>query len=157
MKPPTADLSVESTLRHCELLGALSDAQIQALAARARMQTLREGDTLFAQNAEAHDLFVVASGRLAIRLSTPGGHVIEVVEVGQYCLSGWSALVAPHVYVADAYALEDSAVLLIPAADAEEVFLSDPAAGYAVMKQLAGVVSTRLRDIKEELIEVLGG
>jgi hypothetical protein len=48
-------------------------------------------------------------------------------------------------------------VLLIPAADAEEVFLSDPAAGYAVMKQLAGMVSTRLRDIEEELIGVLGG
>ena len=50
----------------------------------------------------AHSLFVVASGRLAIRLATPAGRVIEVVEVGQYGVSGWSSLVAPHVYVAEA-------------------------------------------------------
>lgn len=155
MKPPTADLAVDSTLRHCELLEPLSDAQIAELAARARMITLREGEPLFEQNAEANDLFVVANGRLAIRLSTPAGRVIEVEEVGHYCLSGWASMVAPHAYIADAHALEDSTVLAIASSDAEEVFLSEPAAGYAVMKQLAGVMSGHLRDIKEHLIEVL--
>ncbi len=155
MRPPTADLDVGSTLRHCELLEPLSDAQIAELTPRARMITLREGEALFEENAEAHDLFVVASGRLAIRLSTPAGRVIEVVEVGQYCLAGWASMVAPHVYVADAQALEDSTVLAIASQDAEDVFLQEPAAGYAVMKQLAGVMSLHLRDIKEELIEVL--
>lgn len=81
--------------------------------------------------------------------------MIEVVEVGQYCLSGWSALVAPHVYVADAHAVEDTTVLVVGAAEAEEVFLLEPAAAYAVMKKLAGVISERLRDIKAELIELL--
>ena len=90
-------------------------------------------------------------------LSTPTGHVIEVVDAGQYTLFGWSAVVAPHMYIADARAMEDSAVIVIPAAAAEEVFLREPAAGYQVMKKLAGTVSLRLRDIKEELIEVLGG
>jgi len=155
MRPPTADLSVESTLRHCELLDPLSDGQIQELAERATMLSLREGEALFKQNAEAHDLFIVAAGRLAIRLATPTGHDVEVVEVGQYCLSGWSSLVAPHMYVADAQALEDCTVLVIPAADAEAVFLREPVAAYEVMKKLAGVISLRLRELKEELLEVL--
>jgi CRP-like cAMP-binding protein len=144
MRPPTADLSVESTLAHCELLEPLSEAQIEALAEHCRMVTVREGDTLFDQNTVAHSLFVVASGR-----------VIEVVEVGQYSVSGWSSLVAPHVYVAEASALEDSTVLAVSADEVEDILLREPAAGYAVMKQVAGVISTRLRDIKEELIEVL--
>ncbi len=156
MKPPTADLSNESTLRHCDLLEPLSDEQIVELAARAGTRSLAEGETLFDQNADAHELFVVASGRLAVRLATPSGHVIEVFDAGQYRLSGWSALVAPHVYIADAHAVEDSTVLVIAAGDAEEVFLREPAAGYAVMKKLAGTISVRLRDIKEELLELLG-
>jgi CRP-like cAMP-binding protein len=156
MRPPTADLSNESTLRHCDLLEPLSDEQIAELAARAATRSLTEGETLFEQNAEARELFVVVSGRLDVRLATPAGHVIEVFDAGQYRLSGWSALVAPHVYIADAKAVEDSTVLVIPAVDAEEVFLREPAAGYAVMKKLAGTVSVRLRDIKEELIELLG-
>jgi CRP-like cAMP-binding protein len=70
-------------------------------------------------------------------------------------LSGWSSIVAPHIYVADAKALEDSAVIAISADEVEDILLREPAAGYEVMKKVAGVISTRLRDIKEELIEVL--
>lgn len=155
MRPPTTDLDVESTLARCELLEPLSGEQIAALADHCRTVTLKEGEALFDQNTVAHSLFVVAGGRLAIRLATPAGRIIEVVEVGQYALSGWSSLVAPHVYVAEASALEDSTVLAISADEAEDILLREPAAGYQVMKQLAGVISTRLRDIKEELIEVL--
>jgi CRP-like cAMP-binding protein len=157
MEPPTADASIEGTLQHCDLLEPLSDEQIAALAACAGTRTLREGQTLFGQDEEARDLFVVESGRLAIRLATPAGRVIEVVDAGQYRLSGWSALVAPHIYLADARAVEDSTVIVISAASAEEIFLREPAAAYAVMKKLAGIISVRLRDIKEQLIEVLEG
>ena len=155
MKPPTADLSVESTLAHCDLLEPLSESQIAALADHSKVVTLSEGEALFEQDTVAHIMFVVASGRLAIRLATPAGRVIEVVEVGQYTLSGWSSLVAPHIYVAEARALEDSSVIAISAEEAEDVFLREPAAAYAVMKKLAGHISTRMRGVKEELIEVL--
>jgi CRP-like cAMP-binding protein len=155
MRPPTADLSVESTLAHCELLEPLTADQVTALADLSRTVLLREGEALFDQDTVAHSLFVVESGRLAIRLATPAGRTVEVVEVGQYALSGWSSLVAPHVYVADAHALEDSTVIAISADEVEAVLLRDPEAGYQVMKKLAGLISTRLREMKEELIEVL--
>ncbi len=155
MRPPTVDLSVESTFAHCELLEPLNETQIGALAEHSRVVTLREGEALFDQNTVAHSLFVVAGGRLAIRLATPAGRVIEVVEVGQYGISGWSSVVAPHVYVAEAKALEDSVVVAISADEVEDILLREPAAGYQVMKKLAGHISVRLRDIKEELIEVL--
>jgi CRP-like cAMP-binding protein len=155
MRPPTADLSVESTLAHCDLLEPLSDDQITALADLSRTVSLGEGEALFDQDTVAHSLFVVESGRLAIRLATPAGKTIEVVEVGQYALSGWSSLVSPHVYVAEAHALEDTVVIAISADEVDAVLLREPEAGYQVMKKLAGLISTRLREMKEELIEVL--
>lgn len=155
MRPPTADLSVESTFAHCELLEPLSEAQIEALSEHSRMVVLKEGEPLFDADTVAHSLFVVAAGRLAIRLATPAGRIVEVVEVGQYGISGWSSLVAPHVYVAEAKALEDSAVVAISADEVEDILLREPEAGYRMMKKLAGLISLRLRDMKEELIEVL--
>jgi CRP-like cAMP-binding protein len=155
MTPPTTDPSVESTLARCGLLEPLSDDAITVLAGKARMVTLREGEALFDQDSVAHSLFVVAGGRLAIRLSTPAGVTIEVVEVGQYGVSGWSSVVAPDAYVAEAKALEDTSVVAVSAADVETVLLSEPEAGYEVMKKLAGLIARRLREMKEELIEVL--
>src|SRR5690606_8830350 len=148
-------LSVESTFAHCELLEPLSEAQIEALAAHSRVVVLKEGEPLFDADTVAHSLFVVASGRLAIRLATPAGRVIEVVEVGQYGVSGWSSIVAPHVYVAEAKALEDTAVVAVSADEVEAILLREPEAGYRVMKKLAGTISMRLREMKEELIEIL--
>ena len=133
----------------------MSEAQIEALAQHSRMVTVREGETLFDADTVAHSLFIVASGRLAIRLTTPSGRVVEVVEVGQYGISGWSSIVAPHVYVAAAWALEDSAVVAISADEVEAILLREPEGGYQVMKKLAGLISLRMRDLKEELIEVL--
>lgn len=155
MRPPTADLTIDTTLRHCDLLEPLSDAQIAELATKATRRALQEGEKLFSQNDEARDLYIVESGRLAVRLAAPGGHVIEVFDAGQYRLSGWSALVSPHIYIADATALEYTTVLLVPAPEAEAVFLKEPGRGYEVMKKLAGTISLRLRDIKEQLIELL--
>lgn len=155
MKPPTADLDVESTLAHCELLEPLGEEQIAALADHCRMVTVKEGEALFDEDTVAHSLFVVAGGRLAIRLATPAGRVVEVVEVGQYGLCGWSSVVAPHMYVAEASALEDSTVLAVSADEVEAILLREPEAGYEVMKKLAGLISSHLRDMKEQLIEVL--
>ncbi len=155
MRPPTADLTIEATLRHCDLLEPLSDDQIAELTTKVTRKALQEGEKLFSQNDEARDLCIVESGRLAVRLAAPGGHVIEVFDAGQYRLSGWSALIAPHLYVADATAEEYTTVLLVPAAEAELVFLKEPGRGYEVMKKLAGTISLRLRDIKEQLLELL--
>jgi len=155
MRPPSADLSVESTFARSALLEPLSEAQIEALAEHSRVVVLNEGEPLFDADTVARSLFVVASGRLAIRLATPAGRVVEVVEVGQYGISGWSSIVAPHVYVAEATALEDTAVVVISADEMEDILLREPAAGYQVMKKLAGLISMRLREMKEELIEVL--
>ncbi len=152
MRPPTADLTAEGTLRRCELLRPLSDRQIGELAACSSSRSLRAGESLFEQNDEAHDFYVVAEGRIAVRLAAPGGGAIDVFDAGQYRLCGWSSLVAPHEYVAGAVAVEDATVLVIPAAAAEDVFLLEPFAGYEVMKRLAGDVSIRLRNVRKELL-----
>jgi CRP-like cAMP-binding protein len=148
--------TIEGVLQRCNTFEPLSDERIAELAAGAEMRSLDEGQALFEKSSEARELFVVASGRLTVRLATPAGQVVEVYDAGRYSLTGWSALVAPHVYLAEAHALEATTVVALQADDVEKVLLREPAAGYAVMKKVAGVLAVRLRDLREELIEQLG-
>lgn len=157
MTPSTAADTAEATLRRCDLLSPLSERQIGELAACATSRSLRKGEELFAQNDEAHDFFVVATGRVAVRMTAEDGGSIEVFDAGPCRLCGWSSLVAPHEYVAGATAVEDTTVLVIPAAAAEDIFLLEPFAGYEVVKRLAGDISVRLRNVRAELLGVVNG
>jgi len=154
--PPTSDPSKEETLRRCELLEPLSDAQIEALAERATTRTLREDESLFKQDEESRDLLVVQSGELSIHLKSPTGD-----EVGRYasapgCLLGWSAFLTPPTYVSAARATSGgTTVLVISVSEAEEILLREPDAAYQVMKRLASQISGRLRDLREQFIEVM--
>jgi CRP-like cAMP-binding protein len=157
MMPPAPALSAEVTLRRCDLLRPLSERQITELAACASTRSLRAGERLFDQNDEAYEFFVVAQGRVAVRMMASAGDAIEVFDAGPFRLCGWSSLVAPHEYVAGATAVEDSTVLVIPAAAAEDIFLLEPFAGYEVMKRLAGDISIRLRNVRREMLGPLSG
>ena len=143
------------SLRRCELFEPLSDAQIEELASCCRRRPLVAGEALLSENAEADELFVVEHGLLTVKLAVSSGSVVSVAEAGPGQLVGWSALAAPHAYFAEVVALTDGVVLALSAADVERVLLREPAAGYAIMKRIAGLISTRLRDLKEQYMEAL--
>ena len=153
--PDTTTVGSSRSLRRCELFEPLSDAQIEQLAACSRRRVVVAGETLLSQDAEASELFVVEHGALAIKLAVSGGRVVSSAEAGPGQLVGWSALAAPHAYFAEVVALTDADVLALSAPDVEEVLLSEPAAGYELMKRIAGHISMRLRDLKEQLVESL--
>lgn len=151
-----SELTNKGTLRHCELLEPLGEAQMEALADEAGTRSLADGQSLFRQDEESHYLFVVQSGELSIRLTSPSGEQIGWFVTGPYTLLGWSAFFTPAVYVADAHAVgDDTTVLVLDVARAEEIMLQDPVAAYQVMKRIASEISTRLRDLREEFIEVM--
>jgi CRP-like cAMP-binding protein len=151
----TAGPSVKETLRRCELLDPLSGRQIEALAGRAVVRSLGEGESLFRKDEESRQLFVVQSGQLSVHLASPDGGDIGWAVSGPYCLLGWSAFFTPSVYVADARAVQDGTeVVAIDAGEAEEIMLRDPVAAYDVMKRIAGEISMRLRDLREQFVEM---
>ena len=78
----------------------------------------------------------------------------SVAEAGPRQLVGWSALAAPHAYFAEVVALTAAGAGAV-GGYVEDVLLREPAAGYAMMKRIAGLISMRLRDLKEEFVEAL--
>lgn len=136
-------------LRCCELFPGLSDDELARVAAIARREAYAAGDQICAERELADRLFILETGRVQVHIQLrpalePGGDaVIEEVEPGR--IFGWSSLVKQRRFTASARALEPVTTLIIEGRDLEALFDRDPHLGFAVMKQLAEVIASRLR------------
>lgn len=152
-------VSVED-LRACELFPALSDRELEQIAAIACEEEYEAGDLICAEREVADQLFILKRGRaeVHIRLRSalePDGEVtIEEVQPGR--IFGWSSLVKQRRFTASARAAEPVKVIVINGNDLNALFDRDSHMGFVVMKQLAEVVASRLRhtrDICERSVE----
>ncbi len=140
-------------LRTCELFSALSDAELEQIAAIACQEEYQAGDQICAEREVADRLFILMNGRaqVHIRLRSalePGGEVtIEEVEPGR--IFGWSSLVRQRRFTASARAVEPVKVIVIQGDELNTLFDRDAHIGFVVMKQLAEVVASRLQHTRE--------
>ena len=134
----------------------LSDAEIRRITElpSCRRYDCRAQDVIFEQGEEARLLYVLIEGRvqLLLRLTSPSQVakeylVVEMVTTGDFF--GWSALVAPHVYVLAAVCLEPSSVIAVAGAELNALFDSDHHLGYKVMKAFAHILGARLRGMQQ--------
>ncbi|MCC7412765.1 MAG: Crp/Fnr family transcriptional regulator [Gammaproteobacteria bacterium] len=79
------DLITSEQLRRIHLLGALSETQLEAVHAGARLLTLKPGAELFARGDRATRFFFVVSGQIVLKRLSPDGDekIIEIVRPGQ--------------------------------------------------------------------------
>jgi toluene monooxygenase system ferredoxin subunit len=148
------DLSVEgdsiyvaskSALDVGELFAGASEATLAKLAALAQREEYAAAATIYAVGDPADDFFVLDSGRVEFRIgrderTSPAGFMLRKGEV-----FGWAALLDSHPRrIASARCMEASALLRINGKSALGVLESDPAAGFIVMRRLAGLIARYL-------------
>ncbi len=136
------------TASHPELLGGLTAdraAEVRALGSPARLST---GETLFRLGTDAHSLYIIERGRIALTLpmrvrEREEDVLIEERHPGQTV--GWSALIPPHRFTLTATALVESEVLAVDHQALQAHFAARPEVGYIVMRNIATVVGQRLQ------------
>ncbi|MGF1472444.1 MAG: 1-acyl-sn-glycerol-3-phosphate acyltransferase [Rubrobacteraceae bacterium] len=142
-------------LYHSPFFEPFSAEDLDYLANNARIETRREGDLLFEEDAPADALFMLLSGgiRLSFRPSSADADYIpvrDVVDPG-YPI-GWSVMVDPYRYHARATTLEETRVLVFD----REVLTSRaeerPAFGVELMQRIMWVVGRRLRETRIRLV-----
>ncbi len=140
--------------------GLLADVQLFAdlppdalarVAARASERHLDRNDVLFNEADEAHELFVVLSGRIAIANVAMDGResVVALMEAG--AVFGEMPLFDGHGRSAAARALEQSDVVVVPYEAVRAVFEEDPSLLWPVVSLLAG----RIRVTDEALADAM--
>jgi CRP-like cAMP-binding protein len=124
---------------------AADAARLTALGSRVHVPT---GAQLFELGSEAHDVYLIERGRIALTLPMRVGARQEDVLVEERTAGqtvGWSGLIPPHRFTLKASAQIDTDVIVLPRAPLLEFFEANPAIGYVVMRNLASIVGQRLQ------------
>jgi CRP-like cAMP-binding protein len=126
-------------------VGGADAARLISLGSRVHVAT---GGPLFELGAEAHDVFLIERGRIALTLPMRIGDRNEDVLVEERTsgqMVGWSGLTPPHRFTLKASAQIDTEVLALPRGRLLEYFDANPQVGYVVMRNLASIVGQRLQ------------
>ncbi|MEZ5321234.1 MAG: Crp/Fnr family transcriptional regulator [Microthrixaceae bacterium] len=138
-----------TTLRGIELFSGVDDATVTALLSDAKQLDLVRGDVIFAEGAEAHDLFVVEAGRIAISNKSFDGRESMVALMTEGELFGEMSLFDRKGRSAEARALEVSTVTQIPYRPLVELWTDQP----ALLWKVVALLTTRLRAMDAALAD----
>ena len=144
-------------LRQCELFSELEDAELELIVPLCRERTYGPGEIICVAEEEADELFILQEGQVSlhIKLSSvverSGAMTIDALEPGR--IFGWSSIVKQQRFTATARASQPARVLAIQASGLQRLFDRNMHIGFVVMKQLANVISSRLRRTRLELEE----
>ena len=125
---------LESLLDALEILGDLDPASRAAIAAEFAPLALKRGDILVRQGDEAQQMFIVVSGRFAVRLA---GRPAPISEIGPGQPIGEIAFLSGGTRTATVEALRDSLVLRLDRDDFEKLVAKSPALWRVITVALA--------------------
>jgi len=144
-----------SELTVTQLFDGLTEDQKEKFLSLGTSEVYEPGTTICRENDEAQDLYIVEDGTVAVEMGIAPMKKIPVCTVSNGGVFGWSCLVPPHRLTATVTSLKKSRVLGINGADLQQLCIQDPTIGFRIMQNLSGVASSRLKNLKLELISVI--
>ena len=133
-----------------KLLSGLPPEDVRRVLAQARRRRFGRGEILFHEGDPAASLHLIASGRLAVRVTTPLGDIATVEIVTSGGVVGELALVGPTgMRNATVVALEPTESLSLDAATFAAVRDEHP----AVAEVLVHLLAARVRHLTDRLVE----
>ena len=148
MPPPDP---VRAALAACPPLARLPQAVVDSAAERLWMRTLLPNEAVYRAGDPGDARFVVASGRIAVRLSSPDGDAVEMAAVHSGTLFGYLELFDGGCRSADAVAVAPSRVVVVGAAAAGRLFEASPELVLTLAREMARVVRGQLDTAQERL------
>jgi CRP-like cAMP-binding protein len=133
---PLPLLSPKAVLKHNYLFRGLADATIEKIATLAAKRTYHKGTVIFSQGDEGDALYGVASGRVRISASAPGGREVflNIMEPGD--TFGEIAVMDGLPRTANAIALDTSTLIVIQRADFLSFLEREPRLALHLLKLL---------------------
>jgi CRP/FNR family cyclic AMP-dependent transcriptional regulator len=130
-------MATRDLLAGAEMFKELVPAELDRLVSASSELTLRRNETVFSQEQNAGELYVVSSGRIAIVTRSPDRResMIALMEPGD--LFGEMGLLEHEPRSAEARALEPSTLVVVPYEPVREVLEGRPALLWGVVRMLA--------------------
>jgi len=140
-------------LKEANIFKNLNDAQLEKLASIAESETHRAGTLLFKEGNVTNHFYIVEEGKVSLRIAIDMGPMQAPMQFPMATVTrgeamAWSALVEPHKHSVSGLCMEDSKLVSVEAGKLRELVDQDPALGLAVMKGIAKLLASRLRDAR---------
>jgi CRP/FNR family transcriptional regulator, cyclic AMP receptor protein len=134
-------------LKNYNLFAGLEKPELQEIAALCARQTFKKDAVIFDPYSVTDDLFLVEGGNEAVRIEVPipetgKKFIIHTLSKGE--TFGWASLVPSHSRTALARCLQDVDIIRINGKKLISLLDKNEHLGYLVMKNLSGIISTRL-------------
>ena len=145
-------------LRGTDIFAGLSDDTLEQIASPCKQCLYEAGEYCAVQGEITDNLFIVNGGKVAIEMRIHVAlhtHSVTIITLTKGSLCAWSALVPPHTLTASVKCIEKTPVLSIAASELQCIFEKEPSIERTVMKNLAGVISSRLRDSHTQLVRLI--
>lgn len=148
--------TIEDLLREHPLFGNVDHATLTEIAGCAINVHFRPGDVVFREGEPADAVFLLRSGRVAIQAHDPAGGSLVLDTIEHDEVVGWSWLVAPYRWPADALAVVDTRAIRFDAGCVRGKCADDPAVGYAFLRAIAEAMAHRLTSAHHRLLDLYG-
>ena len=123
-------------LRSIDMFAELDDTLLEPIVARSKTLDLQRGDVLFQSGDDSSDLYIVTRGRIAIGNRSFDGResLVALMESGD--LFGEMPLFSNDGRSAEARALEESTVVVIPYQPVKDLYDDNPSLLWRVVEML---------------------
>jgi len=142
------------TLQVADIFAGLPDNNLEQIARCCTRRSYKAGDYCVLQGKTPDHLIIVNEGKLGIemRVDTPRySHNVITGNLTNGQVGAWSVLVPPFLLPASLKCLENSDIISIQTSDLQRIFKDNPAIEAMVMRNLAAIISSRLRDCHTKL------
>jgi CRP-like cAMP-binding protein len=128
----------------------------QIIAGCAANERYSAGDYIHREGEPANKFFLIRHGSVAQELRVPDRAPIIVQTLHDGDILGWSWLVPPYHWTADARAMQLTRVVSLDAACLRGKYQSDPTLAYELFKRFIPVLANRLEAARLQLIDIYG-
>lgn len=141
-------------LRGVDIFAGLSDNDLEKIVKLCSQRVYEAAEYCVVQGEVADKLLIVNGGKVASEMLInvpPHTLTVTITTLTKGRVGAWSALVPPHVLTGSMKCIERTPIISIVASDLQRIFKEHPSIECIVMKNLAGIIGSRLRESHTQL------
>lgn len=141
-------------LRRYPYFATINEETLKAVAMTAEERVVAPGTEMFREGDPAGALNLITKGEVDIQYVLGNGEHRTVDTLVDGDLLGWSALVEPYKYTANAIARKKTLLVAIDGEKLRTLCTADPQLGYRLLTQIAKLLAHRLDGARVQLATV---
>jgi CRP/FNR family cyclic AMP-dependent transcriptional regulator len=147
----------ESTLKEriaaSSFFADLPPEYVDVLAAHAKTRHVERDRVLFRTGEHAQGFFLITAGHIVVEVAAIEGPSLPLQDLGPDSVLGWSWLIPPTRWAFQARAEAPTDVIEFDGQAVLQACESDPRLGYQLMKRFASLMSERLQNARQRMME----